>query len=103
MKIETILILSAALNVIVLVVFFVMANNIAKIRKHLENPPLLDLIHEADMEKYVGNKEKARELYLKAKYHIEVLNEKHYNTDGTIISALSLGDKLNQKIEEVSK
>lgn len=102
MKIETILILSAALNVIVLVVFFVMANNIAKIRKHLENPPLLDLIHEADMEKYVGNKEKARELYLKIKYRIDVLKEKNYNADGKVIPGLSTTD-LNNKIEEVSK
>lgn len=102
MEMETILILSAAINIIILIVFFVMASNIAKIRKHLENPPLVNMIHEADMEKYAGNKEKARELYLKVKYRIDVLKEKNYNSDGKVIPGLSTTD-LNNKIEELSK
>ena len=102
MKMETILILSVAINVIVLIVFFVMASNIAKIRQRLENPPLIDMIHEADMEKYAGNKEKARELYLKVKYRIDILKEKNYNSDGKVIPGLSTTD-LNNKIEELSK
>ncbi|OLA94194.1 MAG: hypothetical protein BHW64_04930 [Candidatus Melainabacteria bacterium LEY3_CP_29_8] len=102
MKMETILILSVAINVIVLIVFFVMASNIAKIRQRLENPPLIDIIHEADMEKYAGNKEKARELYLKVKYRIDILKEKNYNSDGKVIPGLSTTD-LNNKIEELSK
>lgn len=101
MRIETILMLSAAINVVVLVVFFVMANNVAKIKKSLENS-LLKLVQDADMEKYAGNKEKAKELYLKAKYRIEVLKEKNYNPDGKVIPGLSIGD-INNKIDEVSK
>lgn len=101
MRIETILMLSAAINVIVLIVFFVMANNVAKIKKSLDNS-LLRLVQDADMEKYAGNKEKAKELYLKAKYRIEVLNEKNYGSDGKVIPGLSMG-YINNKIDEVSK
>lgn len=98
MNIETILFVSAAINLIVLIVFFAMANNVSKIRKRLEFS-LLRLVLDANEELYIGNKEKALECLKRAKYRIEVLRESYIPDENIGFSIAAI----NTKIEELSR
>lgn len=77
---ELISIIAVIVQIIILIVFFGMASNIAKIRKQMAMNTK-QWIEAGDMEAYAGNKEKARECYLKAKYRLDILKD-YSNMDG---------------------
>ncbi len=100
--IEISLIVTAVVQVIVLIVFFVMASNVSQIKKQI-SMNVKKFIEEGDMEAYAGNKAKAREWYLKAIYKMDVLKDcSHLNGDNKPYPGMSRAE-LNNKIEEVSK
>lgn len=64
------IVIVAIIQFIVLIVFFVMANNIGKIRKEIVRN--VDWFMEnGKMESHIGNKQKAKEFYLKALCRID--------------------------------
>lgn len=68
------IVIACIIQVVVLVVFFVMAKNISTIKKHITNNlTVIKYTHMADEEIYIGNKEKAKEYLLRAKYICEVV------------------------------
>ena len=68
---QTILIVGAIINFIVLIVFFVMAGNIAAIKKEFtKSLDINDYVEKSNEEKFIGNKEKAEEWLLRALYHL---------------------------------
>lgn len=97
-ELQTILIIGAIINIIVLIVFFVMASNVSKILKHLTKrnnyTNYLDLAAE---EIYIGNKEKAKEYLLKAEFNAKITYEKL-----KILVIPALGES-NKEIEETKK
>ena len=65
---STIFYVMLVIQVIVIIVFFVMANNISIIKKRLGVKDFRDYWETAKMEASIGNKEEARQNYLRAKY-----------------------------------
>lgn len=97
-NIEIFIIIMAILQIIVLIVFFIMAGNIAKIKNDI-TMNTKKYIEMGDMEEYAGNKAKAKEYYLKAKYCMDVLKDtSNLNADNKPypgMSRIDLDDKIN--------
>jgi len=97
-NIEVFILIMAILQIIILIVFFIMAGNIAKIKNSL-TMNTKKYIEMGDMEEYVGNKVKAKEYYLKAKYCMDVLKDTSFlNADNKPypgMSRVNLDDKIN--------
>lgn len=78
-SIMTVVAVGAVIQLIFLIVFFVMASNVSKIRKHLvaelQGKRYFEIAQE---EIYIGNKDKAKEYLLRAKYRYEVMEENYY-------------------------
>ena len=93
-----ILIMVALLHLIVLIVFITMAGNVAKIKNSL-SMNAKKYIEMGDMEEYAGNKSKAKEYYLKAKYCMDALKDTSFlNADNKPYPGMSktnLDDKIN--------
>lgn len=69
-------IVAAVVQTVILVVFFLLANNVAEIKKQLNRRPTIkEYIDMAAEEKYIGNKEKAKEYLFRAKYQLENIKE----------------------------
>lgn len=98
---ETLWIIIAGVQIIVLIVFFVMASNVSKIKDQLQMNAK-KMIEEGDMEFYAGNKGKAKEYYLKAKYRMDKGDASTYNNDNVSYPGMSRSE-LDNKIEESSK
>lgn len=76
---DTVLIIAALIQLITLIVFFVMAANVSKIKKELQKELSYDdYIERYEEEKFIGNKQNAKELlmrlYFKLQKEIDVLN-----------------------------
>ncbi len=71
------IVIGAIIQLITLIVFFVMGFNIEKIRRELEVVSGQRYMEMAEEEKYIGNKEKAKEYLLRAKYRFEIKRDKH--------------------------
>lgn len=66
------LIIAAIIQIITLIVFFIMANNVSKIKKILRKEFSFDeYIEMSNEELYVGNTTKAKELLLRAEYPLQ--------------------------------
>lgn len=65
---ETIIIIGVIVEVITLIVFFVMVSNVASIKKSLCNTSAEEYMRMAGEEEFIGNKTKAKECLLRAKY-----------------------------------
>lgn len=67
----TVVIITAIIQIITLIVFFVMAANVSTIKKKLINKYTMEqFIERSNEEKYVGNLESAREFLLRAEYQL---------------------------------
>jgi hypothetical protein len=72
-EIEVFSIICGIVQLIAVIVFFVMASNVYKIRTILERKiSPNDLIKDAKLERYLGNNLKAKEYLLRAKYIREI-------------------------------
>lgn len=84
---ENVIILAAAIHLATLIVFFVMASNVSKINRKLHGEsrkyPGIEYYKLAQEEMYVGNKDKARDYLMRAKYQYEVKKEPYYLSDGS--------------------
>ena len=65
------LVIVGIIQLITLIVFFVMASNVAEIKRMLKPKSASDLIDLAEEEKYLGNVSLSKEYYLRAKYKYE--------------------------------
>ncbi len=66
---EVAIIVGAIIQMITLIVFFVMAHNVAKINKKLQSQAFVrNYMEMAEEEKSIGNNAKAKEYLLRAKY-----------------------------------
>lgn len=74
---EEAIIIGAIIQIITLTVFFVMASNVSKIKKHIDPDKRAGIryFEMAQEEIYLGNKEKAKEYLLRVKFHYEVRME----------------------------
>lgn len=61
------------ISIIALIKFFGLCSNVQLIAKKL-NPNWDDLVFKAREEKFIGNKEKAREYFMRAKYRVQTSN-----------------------------
>ena len=70
---DAIIVISAIVSLVTLIVFFVMASNIAAIKRSMPNQewPVVKFLRLADEEEYIDNKEKAKEYLLRARYYTE--------------------------------
>lgn len=91
---ETVVIIEALIQGVVLIVFLVMAANVAKIRKSIISKNAEDYIADAKMEAYLGNKKAAIDNYMRAKYR--------YQTIDSVIGANG-NDITNQVVEDIDK
>ncbi len=85
-----IIIIGAIIQLALLIVFFVMASNVSKIKKHLLKTDATGerYFNKAQEEIQIGHKEKAKEYLLRAKYYYEVKHEGatgSYRSDGAWI------------------
>lgn len=63
-------------QIIILFIFFGMASNVSEIKKNINRRPTLkEYLDMAEEEKYIGNKEKAKEFFLRAKFNVENMKE----------------------------
>lgn len=79
---EIAIIITAIIQIITLVVFFVMASNIADIKKQnsLLNHEKLEFL--GDAESYCGNFQKAKELYMKALFaHTNNVQKQYWDSN----------------------
>ena len=98
---NTAIIIVAIIQIITLIVFFVMASNIGKIKNHLLHKASGDdFLAMASLEEYLGNKEKAREHLLRAKYRIKT-SENEEEWDATTGKYENRLDKIDKKLSEL--
>lgn len=97
---EVAMVIVAIVQVIVLVVFFVLAANVAKIKKSITIKNGAYYLELAEMEAYVGNKQIAIDNYMRAK----LCYKKEYATvvDGDHILQ-SILEKIDKAIAELQK
>ena len=94
--------IGAIIQIITLIVFFVMAGNISKINKRIASISGEEYLRMAEEEKYIGDKEKAKEYLLRAKYRFEVMGDVHNEwKDGIKLSADEIATKINKQISEL--
>lgn len=112
---EAIVIISGIVSLISLIVFFVMASNIAKIAKSVsdiriivdsENIIAESLLIMADKQIYLGNKEKAKEYFLRARYRYEKEEEFYYEFNNKCgyeprADSQIVIDRINRQIAEL--
>jgi predicted Holliday junction resolvase-like endonuclease len=107
-SIESAIKIACIIQVVVLIVFFYMAYNVSLIKKHLlkSRKTEREYMKMAEIEKYVGSKDKAKEYLLRAKY---ILEEKiqyvsaSENEDDMKTKQLCLDEvnKINDKLNEL--
>lgn len=87
---EVVVILSAVISLVGLIVFFVMAGNVSKMLKKISEILFIlrdddisaeNLLKMAERQMYIGNKGKAKEYLLRAKYCYEVEHENYYSVN----------------------
>lgn len=94
-------VVAAIVQIIILVVFFVMAKNVSEIKKNINRKPSIkEYLDMAGEEKYVGNKEKAKEYFLRAKYHTEKLGIQTYIPEFSTY-ANQIINKIEKEISEL--
>lgn len=102
---EVAIIIFAIIQVIILIVFCVMASNVSKIKKYLtigDDHPGLRYRKMAREERYIGNKEKAKEYLMRARYQYEDMNESYYDTDsGEYLSGSAGVTQVDKLISEL--
>jgi len=79
---STVMIIVGIIQLITLIVFFVMASNVASIKKMMRATSASSYINLAGEEAYLGNTSKAKEYYLRAKYKYDSDQEKYLDTNG---------------------
>lgn len=90
---EAAIIIGAIIQIAALVIFFILVNNVAKIKKSLEAKQASAYIEAAEMEAYLGNKLEAINNYKRAKYRYEKKE-----------SAYLLGDDITERtIADINK
>lgn len=98
---ETIIIIGVIVEVITLIVFFVMASNVASIKKNLCNTSAEEYMRMAGEEEFVGNKLKAKEYLMRAKYRYEVAKETYYLPNGLECDRRVIIAQIEKKISEL--
>lgn len=94
------IIIIAIIQIAAIIVFFVMANNVAKIRKKLYGKLTAeDYIDIAKRETYVGSKKSATENYLRAKYHY-LHDSSHNNTQDELAKRIV---EIDEEIDKLKK
>lgn len=70
--VDLLIIITAILNLIMIICFFVLVANVSKIKKALyRDEDYYDLLEKADEEEFIGNIMEYRELLLRAKWKIQ--------------------------------
>lgn len=99
---EIAIIITGIIQVITLIVFFVMAANLASIKNNLyyEDPPVSKYMRMADEEIYIGDKQKAKEYLLRAKYYCMIVYKTYVrvNVNGEWINRGEVIANIDEKI-----
>lgn len=102
MNLETILIITALINVIVLIVFLVMAKNVSDIKKILSKGfSYEEYMDSADEELHIGNKEKAREYLLKADFRARKVYIKNKDVEWRRLDIQKDLDEIKNRLESI--
>lgn len=97
----TVLIIGAIIQIAILIVFFVMAGNVAAIkRKVLENQSFQDYIDKSNEEKFIGNYTNAKEWLLKAEYRLLKKKEEINDTTPSYLIEYRLMD-INKHLQQI--
>lgn len=94
-------VIGAVVQLATLIVFFVLAFNVSKIKDSIVKPYSgKQYLSMADEEKYIGNKDKAKEYLMRAKYRYETGLEQYSDGD-KICSSEYICSIINRKISEL--
>lgn len=99
---QTILIIGAIINIIVLIVFFVMAGNVAAIRKELTKTLTIEqYIDKSNEDKFIGNNVEAEKWLMRAIYELnkELKTVKETYSEYYLETRVS---EINKKIEDIN-
>lgn len=100
---KVILIIGAIINIIVLIVFFVMAGNISDIKKMLSKGFSYEEYMEMSNEEiHIGNKEKARELLLKADYRAKKDYNKNKDVEWSRLEIQKVLDEIQRRLQSIN-
>jgi hypothetical protein len=93
-------IIAAIVSIITMIVFFVMAANVAKIKRTLDRaePAIPRYLALSEEEAYIGNREKAKEYLLRTKFHISKSDAYNVLINGVWVTKINLLKSINSKL-----